>query len=69
MGWCSGTGIFDAMASVLLDGQEHDKKAVLKSLWDILEDSDWDCQSESVYYDHPLVQEIIHELHPDWDDD
>lgn len=70
MGWCSGTEIFDAVASALLDQEKTpDKRAILSGLIDDLENMDWDCQSDSDYYDHPLVQELFREKHPDWFED
>jgi len=69
MGWCSGTEIFDKVAWALLDKEPKHLKEVLGLLIDALEDSDWDCQQDSDYWDHPVVQEIMRELHPDWFDD
>lgn len=67
MGWCPGTEIFDVVAEELLGRKDIDVKIVLKRLIEELEDHDWDCQEESHSFDHPLVQEIMKELHPDWD--
>ena len=69
MGWCSATQIFDAVAGELLSEGPKDPKSTLKELIRNLEDGDWDCQSDSAYWDHPLVQEIMRELHPHWFDD
>jgi len=70
MGWASGVEIFDVVAGALLDDKkEINKKEVLKSLINVLEDGDWDTQNDSDYYDHPLVQEIFKELHPNWFED
>lgn len=69
MGWCSATEIFDAVASALLDGGDVDKKNVLEIVISALEDGDWDCQQDSAFYDHPIVQEIFRELHPRWFED
>lgn len=69
MGWCSATRIFDSVAGVLLDDKDIDKKEALETLIAALEDGDWDCQGDSDYYDHPLVQEIFKELHPNWFDE
>lgn len=65
MGWCSGTEIFDAVVPAIL-GDEIDKKKTLAALICALEDLDWDCQGDSSYYGHPLVQEVMRELHPRW---
>ena len=66
MGWCSGTEIFDQIAAIILSDKPLDKKATLKTVIKSLEDGDWDCQQDSAYYDHPLVQEAMKELHPHW---
>ena len=68
MGWCSGTLIFDRVADFVLDTDKPDdeKYRVLKALVEALEDQDWDCQSDSIYYVHPIVQQIFKSLHPRW---
>lgn len=68
MGWCSGTEVFDAMVPAII-GENVDKKETLKKLINTLEDLDWDCQGDSDYYEHPLVAEVMRELHPDWFED
>ena len=65
MGWCSATELFDKLCDVLFDAKS-DKEPVLKSFITALEDADWDCQVDSKYWDHPLIQKIFRELHPDW---
>lgn len=69
MGWCSATQIFDDMAEFILSTNEPDgkKRAVLGKLIDVLEENDWDCQSDSRYFDHPLVNALFREAHPRWD--
>lgn len=71
MGWCSGTDIFDAVAKLILSKDEvsEEEIQVLKTLVDALEDGDWDCQGDSDFYEHPIVQRIMRELHPDWYED
>lgn len=69
MGWCSGTIIFDEIAKIVLSDEPLDKKATLKAVIESLENGDWDCQSDSEYWKHPLVQEIFRELHPRWFED
>lgn len=67
MGWGSATQIFDSVAAALLDEEsKHDVHSVLKELVIALEDSDWDCQYDSDYYNHPIVKSIMKELHPRW---
>lgn len=83
MGWCSGTGVFDAVCSALLLEPSKRKNAkrkfkitdlseevttAIRRLIDALENLDWDCQSESEFWDHPLVQSIMRERHPEWFD-
>ncbi len=68
MGWASGVEIFDAVADALLADGDVDKKAVLRVLVDALEDGDWDTQSDSIHWGHPLVREVMREAHPDWED-
>ena len=65
MGWCSGTDIFDEVVGALLD-EKLDKKEIIKSLIEALEDRDWDTQDESRYIDIPIVQQAFIELDPDW---
>lgn len=69
MGWCSATIIFDKMAEFVLSTSEPDekKRAVLKYLATVLENEDWDCQHDSDYWDHPIVQSIMKEFHPNWE--
>lgn len=67
MGWCSGTRIFDAVAKEVLSDAPMDKKAVLRAVIVALEDDDWDCQSDSRYFDDPTVREVMKETHPNWD--
>jgi len=69
MGWCSGTEVFDSVAGYVLDSNltGEQKYDVLRQLANALEWQDWDCQSDSMYWDHPIVQRIFRELHPSWD--
>jgi hypothetical protein len=68
MGWCSATDIFDDIVGEILNPTRSSKN-VIKKLIETLEDMDWDCQYESDYFDHPLINEIFKEIHPDWFDD
>lgn len=68
MGWCSGTEVFDAVASALLE-PNMDKESALKEIIGTLENMDWDCQSESAYWDDPLVRKVFKEIHPNWFED
>lgn len=67
MGWCSGTRVFDEVVSALLENKEL--KDTIDQIVDALEDMDWDCHSESEYWDHPVVQSVMRKRHPDWFDD
>lgn len=69
MGWGSAVHIFDSIASSLLDETSVSVKDTLTSLVIALEDRNWDTQRHSEYYDHPIVQEIMRELHPSWFED
>ena len=63
MGWCSGTDIFDPVAKAVLESSQPDdgKRVILKALITALWHHDWDCESDSEYWEHPLVQEIYNE--------
>lgn len=72
MGWCgSPTRVFDAVAKFVLETSEDDAKKteVLRTLAVALEEEDWDCQFDSDYANHPLVDAIFRELHPTWFDE
>lgn len=69
VGCCSATQIFDAVCEGLLSEPQKDKKQVLKELILALEYGDWDCQQDSAYWDHPVVQKVMRELHPRWFED
>lgn len=68
MGWCSATEIFDTVADVVLREVQDDgiRISVLYKLAVALEQHDWDCQSDSCFYDHPLVERVFKQLHPHW---
>ena len=67
MGWCSGTEIFDRIAKIVIENpQMNNRKELLVTLIDALEENDWDCQSESEYIEHPLVRSAFIEIDPDW---
>lgn len=64
MGWCSATYIFDAAVEAAYElqrGQSLGREPVpfpnpvlvrfAKTMRDILEDGDWDCQNESDYWE------------------
>lgn len=69
MGWCSGTIVFDVVAEVLLSDKPINKEATLEVLISALEDMDWDCQSDSEFWDHPVVSAVFRKIHPTWFED
>lgn len=69
MGRCSATDVFDPVVKTILYGADlgdHQKLIILKSLIDALEEYDWDCQSDSEYFDHELVRQAFMEIHSEW---
>ena len=69
MGWCSGTEVFDKVAGAVLNSKlsKTDQHDILYILADSLSDTDWDCQSESEYWDHPPVQKVFEvDDYDDW---
>lgn len=70
MGWGSATVIFDNVCKSLL---KVDKPLTVEeticSLVIELENADWDCQQDSDYWNHPIVQKIMRKLHPNWFED
>jgi hypothetical protein len=67
MGWCGGTIVFDKVCDILIgENPVTDKKQFLRHLISELEDMDWDCESDSNYWENPLVREVFKELHPNW---
>lgn len=69
MGWCSGTEIFDSVVAALVDEEKPDVETTIKQLINALEDGDWDCQQDSAYWGHPLVNKAFKDLHPSWFED
>lgn len=71
MGWSSGTRIFDAVVTAVLSEEPFEKKDVILAVIGALEDGDWDCQNDSPYWNHPLVQEALKEsgYYDEWEDE
>lgn len=69
MGWCSGTDIFDAVVRVVLDRERISPEEIIRELIEALESNDWDCESDSIYWEHPLVQKVFREKYPTWFED
>ena len=69
MGWCSGSYIFDAVLDGLFNKEiktDDDKVEFIKWIISELENMDWDCQQETMYWNNELVQRAFKELHPTW---
>lgn len=68
MGWCSGTPIFDAVAKNILDSELSTERQfeIMRALTKAMYDGDWDCEDESRYIKHPVIQRVMRELNPDW---
>lgn len=69
MGWCSATEIFDTVVSALVDEDLPDVETTIKQLINALEDGDWDCQTDSDYWDHPIVRKCFEAVSPELFDD
>jgi len=69
VGWCSGTEVIDKIMDEVLESSAIDDSTyrrniiavTIKALWD----HDWDCESDSEYFDHPLVHDVLLELDPE----
>jgi hypothetical protein len=70
MGWSGGVDVFDNVAGEIIaqNIDEDSAFAVLDALIDALEDQDWDTESDSEYYNHPLIKLVFKKRHPDWFD-
>lgn len=70
MGWCSGTEIFDTVVSDILSStlQEHSKVNMIVNLINALQDNDWDCETDSKYYKHYVVNIAFRKVRPEWFD-
>jgi hypothetical protein len=74
MGFCSGTDIFDPVIDCILK-QSPDRlhpearreliRALILALWK----HDWDCETDSEYFENPIVHEVFKALKPEWFDD
>jgi hypothetical protein len=73
MGWCAGTEMFDSMVDIALryapvrntdkgaQVPEIIREAIIKDAYDAMSQTDWDCQSESKYWESDLVH-LMYEL-------
>lgn len=66
MGFSRGTEVFDAVVEDLLDSSLNDTEieSVLLSLARQLSALDWDTESESSYFDNPVVQRVFRTVWP-----
>ena len=69
MGWSSGTRVFDTIASNIFASKLSDevKHDIMLIVTMALEEEDWDCESDSAYWEHPIVRKVMMKLNPDWD--
>lgn len=67
MGWCSGTILFDQVCDSLLADKKPTAEETIRLLAVAMENMDWDCQSDSAYWEHPVVRRVMKELHPHWE--
>jgi hypothetical protein len=62
MGWCSATRIFDPICNFVVAKSSAPKKekiAFLKLIIRKLQEDDWDCESESDFWEHPIVGPLL----------
>lgn len=68
MGWCSGTQVFDDIMYIVLNPRDDEdtisKAKVVRAVIDALWEHDWDCEEESDWWKHPIVQTAARELDP-----
>lgn len=70
MGFCSGTDIFDPVVGYILKSDLSDevKEELIWHLVDALYDHDWDCETDSRYWNDPIVRKVFKRF-PSWDDE
>jgi hypothetical protein len=65
MGWCSATGLFDTTLDLVLKYIPEDKvEEVVKGLYQMYKDGDWDCEDETDYFH--LIDPIRRKMYPHW---
>lgn len=72
MGWCGATEMFDTVVELFLEHKSYDdtsKKEAIKRVAECLRKMDWDCETDSDYWKHPIVQEVFKELDPEMFED
>lgn len=70
MGWSSGSEIMNAVIKAvkpIVEDKEARKK-VYAPIIDVLQESDWDTEDESIGYDDAF-DELMMERYPDWFED
>ena len=70
MGWCSGTDVFDAIMRHIYNNLWLKLSGIelinlIAAMIEAFEDHDWDCQSDSGWWDDPMFQEAYKKVHPD----
>jgi len=65
MGWCSATDLFDEVLDRVLT-EVKDPEEFVDWFYNYLADSDWDCEGDSEYYEHPYMQAAMRKRHPGW---
>lgn len=68
MGWCSGTEVFDLVYKSYLDLSIVDTVKLVKmveELIKILDENDWDCHSDSIYWNDAVVVQARHNINPE----
>ena len=68
MGFCSGTEIFDPVVKAVLSESavsDSAKERIIKALIEALRNHDWDCESDSDFWDDPIIRRIWRELEPE----
>ena len=66
MGWCSATEIFDKVLSEI-DHEVNDEvfSKVAMILGSALQNQDWDCESDSDYWEDERLKKVWSELCPE----
>lgn len=67
MGWGSGSHIMCSIIGAAMESfPEADRRSFYKQAINALEEADWDTQDEAMGID-PQFDEVMKELHPNWD--
>jgi hypothetical protein len=66
MGWCSGTDLFDKVMDALFKADTIDKERFIEELILSFQNQDWDCEQDSEYWEHPVVNKVFRKMYPEW---